>query len=308
MTPAAVLIITGPTASGKSDLALELARKTGGEIVSADSRQIFKHMDIGTAKLPASLRKEIPHHCMDLLNPDAPFSAGEYAALARAAVEDILARKRLPIVVGGSGLYIQALVDGFFPGDYRDASVRARLRQEAEDSGSRSLYQRLQFADPDAASGIHPNDLKRIIRALEVIETAGKPVSQIRRDETLPAAFRSGFWGLDWPREYLYARINDRVDRMIREGLEQEVRGLLNRGYSPGLNSMDSPGYREMFDFLAGRISPAEAVDLIKRNTRRFAKRQMTWFRRDPRIRWIRPSVPPEWPHIAEQILLEYNT
>jgi len=308
MIPATVLIITGPTASGKSALSLELARKTGGEIVSADSRQVFRYMDIGTAKPSPSERAEIPHHCIDLLDPDAPFSAGEYAAMARSAIDRILARKRLPIVAGGSGLYIQALVDGFFPGNYRDFSVRERLRQEAAESGSEGLYRRLELSDPRAAAKIHPNDLKRIIRALEVIEIAGKPVSRIRGEETLPAVFRTCFWGIEWPREVLYSRIDTRVDQMMQAGLVQELRGLQKRGYGPGLNSMDSPGYRELYDFLADKISLADAVDLIKRNTRRFAKRQMTWFRRDARIRWIQPSVPPDWTHLAEKVLLEYQS
>jgi tRNA dimethylallyltransferase len=308
MIPATVLVITGPTASGKSALALELARKTGGEIVSADSRQIFRYMNIGTAKPSPPELAEIPHHCIDLLDPDTPFSAGEYADAARSAINGIIARERLPIVAGGSGLYIQALVDGFFPGHYKDTTIRDRLRREAAESGSEGLFRRLQGSDQDAAAGIHPNDLKRIIRALEVIEIAGKPLSRIWREEKPSAVFRPCFWGIEWPREYLYSRIDARVDEMIASGLEQEVRGLLDKGYGSGLNSMDSPGYREMFDFIAGRISLPDAVDLIKRNTRRFAKRQMTWFRRDARIRWIRLSAPADWSVVAEQMEIDCQT
>ena len=265
---------------------------TGGEIVSADSRQVYRHMDIGTAKPSPEEREKIPHHCIDIRDPDEFFSAGEYGKLARRIVSEILTRGRLPIVVGGSGLYIRALVDGVFSGDFRDPVLRMKLNRQADEMSLECLYDRLRQIDPVAAQKIHPNDRKRIVRALEVCELSGRPVSKIQEEKTEPADFVPEFWGLRWPREVLYRRIEERVDRMMDAGLVKEVERLLGNGYGPELNSLDSVGYKEVFGYLDGNTTLAETVALIKQNTRRFAKKQMTWFRRDRRIQWIDVEEP----------------
>lgn len=244
-------------------------------------------MDIGTAKPTPDERRKVPHHCIDIRSPDQYFSAGEYAGLARAKIGEIWTRDRLPVVVGGSGLYIQALVDGIFEGNYRDPEMRKQLKDRAGREGWSALYGELCRVDPDTALTVHANDHKRIIRALEVYTLAGKPVSQIRRDETVPGQFQSVWFGLNWPRHQLYARIDARADRMIEEGLEAEVRHLLDLGYDRSLNSLDTVGYREMLAFVNHEIAFDDAVSGIKKNTRRYAKRQLSWFRRDSRINWL---------------------
>ena len=298
-----VLIIVGPTASGKSRLALCIAGMCQAEIVSADSRQIYKYMTIGTDKPSIEIQKQVPHHCIDIAEPTVYFSAGEYAKMARPIVADILSRKKLPIVVGGSGLYIQCLVDGVFEENHRDPDIRDRLKKMAKSEGLKVLYQRLCAVDPEAAQRIHANDEKRIIRALEVYELTGKPISQIQKESTKPANFHPAFWGLQWPRNLLYERINARVDHMIESGLVDEVRELQKSGFYRKHNAMDSVGYKEIFDYLDGLITLEEAVDLIKKNTRRFAKKQMTWFRRESRIQWIDVVEPADWKGIAQSIL-----
>jgi len=298
-----VLLIVGPTASGKTQLSMEIAKKCESEIVSADSRQVYRHMDIGTDKPTASQRQQVPHHCIDIKDPDAFFSAGEYAGLARNIINEIFERKHLPLVVGGSGLYIRALVDGVFPGKYRDESIRVKLRQEAEQRGLEFLYQRLIQVDPVAAQKIHPHDSRRTIRALEVYELTGEPISRIQKERTQPAEFDSVFWALRWDRDVIYRRIEERVDRMIRSGLIEEVERLVKMDYDIGSNSLDSVGYKEVLDHLKCHSTLQETVDRIKQNTRRFAKKQMTWFRGDPRIRWIDVQEPVDWDRLAEMVL-----
>jgi tRNA dimethylallyltransferase len=282
-----VPIIVGPTASGKTHVSLNLAERMPCEIVSADSRQIFRHMDIGTAKPSPSERARVRHHFIDRLEPDEVFSAGQYGTLARAVVRDIFARGLTPLVVGGSGLYLRALVDGIFEGSFRDEELRGRLREEAETQGLDSLYRRLSSLDPDAARKIHANDQKRIIRALEVCLVSGAPFSRLQRDGTLKADWTPRFFGLNWPREILYRRIDDRVGAMIRDGLVREVQDLVARGFTRRHNALDSVGYKEILLYLDAGLELEAAVELIRKNTRRFAKRQMTWFRGDGRIRWI---------------------
>jgi len=264
-------------------------------------------MDIGTAKPEKSQRERIPHHCIDIRNPDAIFSAGEYGILARSIVEEIFQRGHIPIVVGGSGLYIRALVDGIFSGNYRDPELRKTLNQQADEKGLGTLYAQLKKCDPEAAVKIHPNDRKRILRALEVCELSGIPISRIQSEETRPADFEPHFWGLRWPREVLYRRIEDRVDAMIRSGLVQEVENLKKMGFGPEHNGLDSVGYREIFHHLAGEISLAEAVGRIKMNTRRFAKKQLIWFRRDKRIRWVDVQEPVDWHGLVQKIVEPFS-
>jgi tRNA dimethylallyltransferase len=282
-----VLIITGPTAAGKTAFSLKLASHVPMEIISADSRQVYRELDIGTAKPSCEERREVPHHCIDICAPDQYFSAGEFAKLARDIIVKIRSRNRLPAVVGGSGLYIQALVDGLFEGNYRDPGKRKELRDRAHQEGWPALYHELCRVDPETAQSVHANDHKRIIRALEVYALTGRAVSHIRREETIPGQFQTVWFGLNWPRQQLFERINFRVDRMIDSGLEAEVRRLLDLGYDRSLNSLDTVGYKEMIAFLNHEIDFDEAVHRIKKNTCRFAKRQMTWFRRDSRINWL---------------------
>ena len=260
-------------------------------------------MDIGTAKPSLKERAEIVHHCIDIKNPDEFFSAGEYRQLARKVINDILARGNFPIVVGGSGLYIRALVDGVFVGNYRDSVLRDRLKIEAEKKGILSLYKKLSEVDPVAAQKIHPNDVKRIIRALEVYKLSGKPISTIQKERTEPADFVPIFFGLCWERNNLYKRIEKRVDNMIKSGLVKEVEKLRKMGFDTRYNSLDSVGYKEVFDYLEGKTTFDEMVNLIKRNTRRFAKKQLTWFRQDSRINWIDLEESVDWDSIVQTVL-----
>jgi tRNA dimethylallyltransferase len=282
-----------------------IGRGTRCEIVSADSRQVYRRMDIGTAKPSATERKAVRHHCIDILDPDEDFSAGLYGPVARRAVDEIFSRGTVPLLVGGSGLYIRALVDGIFEGGFRDDDLRKRLKEEAVRTGPEALHRRLAAVDPAAAGRIHPNDAKRIIRGLEVHAASGTAISKLQSEGTVPAGFRVKMFGLDWPRETLYRRIDERVDAMIAAGLVREVEDLASSGYSLRNNALDSVGYREILMHLNGMIGLEEAVELVRKNTRRFAKRQMTWFRGDPRIRWFSLESAGELPGIAERILAE---
>jgi len=283
-----LIAIIGPTASGKTEISLELAGKIDLEVVSVDSRQIYRYMDIGTAKPTESQRKAVRHHMIDIVNPDQDYSAGRYSQEARDTIREIESRGKLPLLVGGSGLYLRALVDGLFDLNARDPELRHSLKLQAQVVGLEALHRKLSEVDPETASRVHPNDFHRISRALEVYYLTGKPISDIRR------TYRSGrvdadvlMIGLMVDRELLYRRIGDRVDRMVSDGLVEEVEALLDMGYDPNLNSLRTVGYREIIDYLYGRCSLFEAIDRIKLNTRRYAKRQMTWFRKDERIRWV---------------------
>lgn len=273
------------------------------EIVSADSRQVYRYMDIGTDKPTSSRLESVPHHCIDIRDPDEFFSAGEYGQLARRIIEEIFHRNRIPIVVGGSGLYIRALVDGVFSGNARDIHIRERLKGEAEEGGLDVLYRRLSRIDPDAVQKIHAHDMRRIIRALEVYELTGEPISRVQKDRTEAADFTPLFWSLRWDRDVIYQRIEERVDRMIESGLVDEVKGLRKMGYGRQNNSLDSVGYKEIFDFLDDQLPLDESINLIKQNTRRFVKKQMTWFRRDARIKWIDVREPVDWDELADTVL-----
>ena len=260
-------------------------------------------MDIGTDKSTSSRLQSVPHHCIDIKDPDDYFSAGEYGRLARRIIEETFHRNRIPIVVGGSGLYIRALVDGVFSEDARNIHIRERLKEEAEAGGLDVLYQRLSRIDPDAVQKIHAHDMRRIIRALEVYELTGEPISRIQKDRTVMGDFTPLFWSLRWERDAIYQRIEERVDRMIESGLVDEVTRLRKMGYGRQHNSMDSVGYKEIFDFLDGQSPLDETINLIKQNTRRFAKKQMTWFRRDARINWIDVREPVDWDELADTVL-----
>lgn len=283
-----VIVIVGPTASGKSAVGMELALKLGGEIVSADSMQVYRGMDIGTAKATPAEQAAVRHHLIDVVNPDEIFSVARYQELASAAIDEIWARGRLPVVVGGTGLYIDALIYGFlFPDEGRNPEVRAALEREAEERGVGALHARLSEVDPAAAERIHRNDLRRIVRALEVHEVTGEPISRLQRRHQGRPRYNARLFGMAVERRALVSRIEDRVDRMVEQGLLEEVRELFRAGYGPELTSMQAIGYKEFGDYIRGRASLSEALEALKMGTRRYAKRQMTWFKRNPDVEWI---------------------
>ncbi len=283
-----VPVIVGPTAVGKTALSLDLAEALEAEIVSADSRQVYRYMTIGTAKPNPEELARVRHHFVDVRDPDAYYSAGEYQREARSVIGQMLAEGRLPIVVGGSGFYLRALFDGLFEPRIADSGVKERIRERIRKHGLASVYEELRHVDPEAAARVHPNDEQRIVRALEVYEISGKPMSTFFQEKPRPAPFEGIWIGLERDREELYRRIDARVDQMFAQGLVDEVQNLLDRGFSPDLNALRTVGYREVVEHLQGKISLERAVELVKRNSRRYAKRQLTWFRRDPRIHWVR--------------------
>ena len=285
---APLICIVGPTAVGKTEIAIQLAQQLDAEIVSLDSRQIYREMDIGTAKPTPDQRGAVPHHLIDCVDVDQPFSVAEYQRLADAAITQIRERDKRTMAVGGAGLYFRGLIDGLFDGPGADAEIRAKLQRAADALGNIALHERLRQCDPEAADRVHPNNLVRVIRALEVYELTGKPISALQRQWTMDEPrypFRA--FGLDMPREALYRRIEDRVDLMVEAGLVEEVKGLLDRGYPRNCVAMQSFGYKELIDYVDGLRRLDEAIALLKQNTRRFAKRQLTWFRNDPRIEWL---------------------
>ena len=283
-----ILIIAGPTAVGKTDASLLLAQEWGAEIVSADSMQIYRGMDIGTAKPSPDERKQVYHHMIDIVDPAQPYSVGDYLRDARSALEAIMKVGGRPIVVGGTGLYIRALMRGLFHGPPADLELRERLLRKEAESGDGALYEDLSRLDAEAAIKIHPNDLRRTVRALEVFYLRDRKLSDFQREHAFqekPFNFRLLF--LVRGRPELYARIEQRVDRMIEEGLEEEVKGLMLKGYGSELVSMQAIGYQHFINYYKGRTNYEETVALLKRDTKRFAKRQFTWFRREPAARWV---------------------
>lgn len=282
-----VLVLVGPTAVGKTCIAIDVAREIGGEIVSADARQVYRDMDIGTAKPTASEQAQVRHHMIDVVDPTMQFSAGEYAHQARAMIQRLIAQGTVPVVVGGSGLYIRALLDGFFEGQGSDPDIREALRRRVEEEGAPALHRVLREVDPELADRLHPNDAQRIVRGLEVYYATGTPLSILQSRSPMPAPFTPVMVGFMRDRDTLYRRIEERVDRMIEQGLIEEVRALAQRGYGPHLYALRTVGYKEVFPYLEGKRGLPETIAEIKRNTRRYAKRQLTWFRREQRIWWL---------------------
>ena len=283
-----ILGIVGATASAKTALSLSVARELDCEIVCMDSMQIYRHMDIGTAKPTDAERALIPHHMLDIVEPTEPFSVAQYVDQARAIISDILARGHVPMLVGGTGLYLQGLT---LPMDYgglpSDPALRQRLTMEAAQDGPEKTHARLAAIDPPTAARLHPNDQRRIIRALEIYELTGIPMSAHRVPTQADAPYAFSLYAVDWPRAELHARINLRVDHMISDGLVEEVQSLLASGVSESAQSMQGLGYKELLPYLHGEISLSKAADEIKTGTRNYARRQLIWFRRDSRIRWI---------------------
>lgn len=289
-----ILVILGPTAVGKSGLAVALALGLGGEIVSIDSRQAYRKIDIGTAKPTTRQRKTVPHHLIDFLDLDETNNAESYAGIALDAVSEILARGALPILVGGSGLYLRAITEGFFEIDL-DPGDRRRFASSVKNIGTAALMERLAAADPASAARIHPNDRYRIIRALEVYELSGQSLSEhfIRHSEDRRDASRKDRFlkiGLRLPRPELHRRILERTEAMIESGLAREVREILDGGADPGWPGLKTLGYPEVVSYIQGRITKAEMTDRIAGLTRRYAKRQMTWFRKEEGVTWFDAS------------------
>jgi tRNA dimethylallyltransferase len=283
-----LIIILGPTAVGKSELALQLAQAIDGEIINADSQQVYRYMDIGTGKPSKADRERVPHHLIDIINPDEDFNVAIFRRLATASIEEIAHRGKQAIVCGGTGLYIKALTRGLFAGPAQDEGIRETLKAEAEKNGLDSLYQRLKQADPAAASLIHPHDRQRIIRALEVYRLTGKRISDWQREHAFhERPFETLKIGLKRERAELYERINQRCDNMIEGGLLEEVEGLIAKGYPLSLKPLQSVGYRHMGWVLQGELTLGGALTLMKKDTRHLAKRQLTWFRQDREIRWF---------------------
>ena len=299
-----ILVIVGPTASGKTRLALEIARHTSAGIISADSRQVYQLLTIGTAKPSPDELKKVKHYFVDEILPDQHFSAGEFGIEGRKIIDEIVKQKKLPIVVGGTGLYVRSLVDGLFTGPGRKEDVREELEARLESEGANALLEELRRVDPEAAARMLPSNQRRIIRALEVYYATGKPISQHHDEHEHEKFFNPVFVGLHWERKKLYDRINFRVDRMLAAGFLDEVKGLLSRGYDDRYKSLQTVGYKEAFAFLRKEIGYERMVELMKQNTRRFAKRQLTWFRRDARIRWFDIEEENEIPRIAGEILI----
>jgi len=284
----ALLIIAGPTAVGKTDASILLAKELCAEIVSADSMQIYRGMDIGTAKPTKEQRKLVYHHMIDIVEPDEPYSVGDYLRDARMAIDSIIAAGHIPLVVGGTGLYIRALTRGLFQGPQADLKLRKQLLEREAEGDSGILYGDLVKLDPDAAIKIHPNDLRRTIRALEVYYLKNRRLSDFQQKHAFKdKPYRFKIFFLVRSRRELYPRIEQRVDRMISNGLEAEVKALMDNGYTPDLISMKGLGYKHFAALHLGRISREEVVSLLKRDTKRFAKRQFTWFRREPQTIWI---------------------
>jgi tRNA dimethylallyltransferase len=285
-----LVVILGPTGSGKSALAIHLAQQFGGEVVSCDSVAIYRHFEIGTAKPTSQQRALARHHLLDVAEPDQPFTAGEYARQARATIEEIAGRQRLPIVVGGTGLYLRALIEGLFPGPQRFEELRGRLRERAEERGSPYLHKLLLRLDPAAAAKIHPNDLPKLIRALEVCLASRAPMSELweQRGRDPLRGFRILRIGLNPDREALYARLNHRACQMFDDGLIEETKSLLERyGDRKNVTPLESLGYKQAAQFLRGELTREQAIAATQQGHRNYAKRQMTWFRREPGVIWL---------------------
>ncbi|MCC7203026.1 MAG: tRNA (adenosine(37)-N6)-dimethylallyltransferase MiaA [Nitrospirae bacterium] len=281
-----LLVIAGPTASGKSDLAIHLAGVLNGEVISADSMQVYEGMDIGTAKPAKEDLARVRHHMLGIVSPGKRFSAGEYVRFVRPVIERLHRDGKMPILTGGTGLYIRAVVDGICEAPQADKELRRRLLKEEEERGSGYLYKRLQDVDPVSSARIKPNDTVRIIRALEVYEITGVPISDIQDTHGFgERPYDTVMIGLAMDRKELYKRIERRIDRMMENGLEAEVRGLIDNGYEAFILT-NGLGYKQIAGYIKGWYSLDESIRLLKRDTRRYAKRQITWFRRDRRIRW----------------------
>ena len=294
-----LLVIAGPTASGKSSLAIRMAKRWNGEVISADSMQVYRRMDIGTAKVTPEEAEGIPHHLIDVLEPTEEWNVALFQEQAEAAIRDIASRGRLPILCGGTGFYLHALLYGTqFAEEPEQRDIRKELEDRMRTEGPEKMHEALRAVDPEAADSIHPHNEKRVIRALEYYRIHGTPISQHNREmRQKPSPYDLCFLALDMDRTVLYDRIDRRVDLMIEQGLVDEVRGLVQEGLSAGMTAMQGLGYKEILPYLEGSCTLEEAVRVLKRDTRHFAKRQLTWLRAEKDVRWIDAG------HGAEELL-----
>ncbi|MDS1030762.1 tRNA (adenosine(37)-N6)-dimethylallyltransferase MiaA [Bacillota bacterium LX-D] len=305
--------IIGPTAVGKSKIAVEVAGKINAEIISADSVQIYKGFDIGSAKIMqsecySSDGKYIKHYMLDVVEPDVDYSVADYQKEVQNLIPQICNKGKYPILVGGTGLYVQAVIDPYY---FHETAInwdyRTQLFREAQEKGNTFVHAKLAQVDPLTAKRLHPNDLRRVIRALEILKVTGHPIWAQHYVGKKESNYNLAMVGLELPREILYNRIEKRVDMMIEQGLVQEVRNLIDSGFSPSLKSMQSLGYKQICTYLAGEISLDEAIRLIKRDTRRYAKRQLTWFKRDKRIKWFMADEKSKVNRIIEEVIKEFG-
>jgi tRNA dimethylallyltransferase len=307
ITPADCWFLVGPTASGKTALGLELARRLDAEIVSLDSMALYRGMDIGTAKPTPDERRAVTHHLIDVIEPDEEYSVAQYVEAARRVVGEIAARGRAPLFVGGTPLYLKALLRGIFAGPPADWDLRHQLLALAEREGQERLHARLAEVDPLSAKRLHPRDVRRVIRALEVFEKTGRSISELQREfEHQRSADECRVFVLDWPREELARRIDARTEAMFAAGLVEEVRGLVTGPHPPGRTASQAVGYREVIEHLEGAGPRADTIERIKLRTRQFAKRQMTWFRSLGECRFLAPAGRPD-PALAAEILEKWR-
>jgi tRNA dimethylallyltransferase len=283
-----LLVLIGPTAVGKTKMSIELAKEFGCEIISGDSMQVYRGMDIGTAKISADEMEGIPHHLIDIHEPDHPYSVAEFQEQSRRLITEIAGRGKLPFIVGGTGLYVESVCYGYqFSETGADEAFRDEQFRYANENGAEALHRKLADVDPETANRLHPNDLRRVVRALEVFHMTGIPLSAQLAPQTKQSPYDLCLVGLTMDRQMLYNRIEERIDLMLNQGLVDEVAALMDKGYAPGLVSMQGLGYKEIVSHLNGEFSYEEAVVLLKRDTRRFAKRQLSWFRHMKDIEWV---------------------
>jgi tRNA dimethylallyltransferase len=298
-----ILVIAGPTASGKKQVALHAAERFNGEILSADSRKVYRHLDIGTAKPSREERKRVPHHLVDIIEPDEPFSAGEWVRRASEAVRGILERRKLPIISGGTGFYIEAFIEGLSGGISPELEIREKLEEELLARGPDSMYSDLLKVDPERAEELHSHDVFRVMRSLEIFYSTGKTYRELGAGRKITGGEYDYFSvGITVERAILFQRINERLEKMVKAGLIDELSSVLARGFSRNLTSLDTVGYKEWFPFLDGADTFENCLEMAKRDTRRYAKRQVTWFRNKPGFIWIDASDTKAFNKVEETI------
>lgn len=298
-----VIIIVGPTCSGKTDLSINLAQNLSSEIISADSRQIYKCLNIGTAKPNKKQLALVKHHLIDTLNLDENYNASLFENDSLKIINKLHSTNKIPIVVGGSGLYIKALLDGIFDSTAKDETLRVKLLEDKKKYGNEYLYNQLLEIDKTTADKLLPQNWKRIIRAIEVYKITGRPIWELHNEYKRECSYNFYQFGLNWQRDKLYENIEKRVDEMIKLGLVEEVENIIKQGYNTQLNALNTVGYKEVISYLEKEISLNRAIELIKRNTRRYAKRQLTWFRKDNRIKWFEIQSKNEIQEITTKII-----